>query len=157
MIKIYLSRVMKTIMCLMLTGFMSVSAASYSQQITLKGRNIPFETVIDAIRKQSGYTVFGTKKLIESAKPVSIDVKNMPLQQFLNRVTEGQPLVYVIEDKTISLSSPPTSKTTGTAVPQVGACRDQGAERSRTIPKPVRIASCLESRRHQRLRRLSRR
>ena len=119
MIKIYLSRVMKTIMCLMLTGFMSVSAASYSQQITLKGRNIPFETVIDAIRKQSGYTVFGTKKLIESAKPVSIDVKNMPLQQFLNRVTEGQPLVYVIEDKTISLSSPPTSKTTGTAVPQV--------------------------------------
>jgi len=115
MIKIYLSRVMKTIMCLMLTGFMSVSAASYSQQITLKGRNIPFERVIDAIRKQSGYTVFGTKKLIESARPISIDVKDMPLRQFLNKVTEVQLLDYVIEDRTISLSSPQPGNTAAAA------------------------------------------
>ncbi|TKC06395.1 SusC/RagA family TonB-linked outer membrane protein [Pedobacter frigoris] len=92
-------------MFLLLAGFTTVSASSYSQQITLKGKNIPFSTVIEAIRKQSGYTVFGTKKILESTKPVTIDVKNMPLQQFMNVVIENQPIDYVIEDKTISLSS----------------------------------------------------
>lgn len=105
--KIYLSRVMKIIMFLFIAGFTTVSASSYSQQITLKGENIPFSSVIDAIRKQSGYTVFGTKKIFESTRPVTIDVKNMPLQQFLNKVVQGQPITYAIEDKTISLSSAP--------------------------------------------------
>jgi len=105
--KIYLSRVMKIIMFLFIAGFTTVSASSYSQQITLKGENIPFSSVIDAIRKQSGYTVFGTKKIFESTRPVTIDVKNMPLQQFLNKVVQGQPITYAIEDKTISLSSVP--------------------------------------------------
>ena len=113
--KYYLSRVMKIIMLLLIVGFTTVSAASYSQQITLKGKNIPFSSVIDVIRKQSGYTVFGTKKLLESTKPITIDVKNMPLQQFLEKVTEGQPLEYAIEDKTISFSSPHAKPNTGTS------------------------------------------
>ncbi|WP_254778686.1 SusC/RagA family TonB-linked outer membrane protein [Pedobacter sp. ok626] len=113
--KYYLSRVMKIIMFLLIAGFTTVSAASYSQQITLKGKNIPFSAVIDAIRKQSGYTVFGTKKLLESTKPITIDVKNMPLQRFLEKVTEGQPLEFAIEDKTISFSSPHATRNTGTS------------------------------------------
>ncbi|TCC87463.1 SusC/RagA family TonB-linked outer membrane protein [Pedobacter hiemivivus] len=104
-------------MLLLIAGFTTVSAASYSQQITLKGKNIPFSSVIDAIRKQSGYTVFGTKKLLESTRPITIDVKNMPLQQFLEKVTEGQPLEYAIEDKTISFSSPHAKPNTGTSSP----------------------------------------
>jgi len=104
MIKIYLSKVMKTIMCLMLTGFLTVSAAGYSQQITLKGRDIPFSRVMEAIRKQSGYTIFGEKKLLETAKPVTIDVRNMPLAEFLKLITQGQALRYAMEDKTISIS-----------------------------------------------------
>lgn len=105
MIKIYLSKVMKTIMCLMLTGFLTVSAAGYSQQITLKGRDIPFSTVMEAIRKQSGYAIFGEKKLFETAKPITIDVRNMPLAEFLKQITQGQALRYAMEDKTISISS----------------------------------------------------
>jgi TonB-linked SusC/RagA family outer membrane protein len=102
--KIYLSRVMKIIIFLLIAGFTTVSASSYSQQITLKGKNIPFSSVINAIRKQSGYTVFGTKKLLESARPVSIDVKDMPLAQFMEKITQGQSIAYAIEDRTVSLS-----------------------------------------------------
>lgn len=116
--KLYLSRVMKIIMFLFMAGLSTVSASSYSQQITLKGKNIPFSTVIEAIRKQSGYTVFGTKKLLESTSPVSIDVKNMSLKQFLDQVTAGQPIEYVIEDKTISLSTAPVIEKPTTAVGQ---------------------------------------
>jgi len=94
--KIYLSRVMKIIIFLLVAGFTTVSASSYSQQITLKGKNIPFSTAINAIRKQSGYTVFGAKKVLESASPISIDVKDMPLAQFLEKITQGQPIAYAI-------------------------------------------------------------
>ncbi|RZM00656.1 MAG: SusC/RagA family TonB-linked outer membrane protein, partial [Pedobacter sp.] len=94
-------------MFFLLAGFLSVSASGYSQQITLKGSNMPFSSVIDAIRKQSGYTVFATKKLLNSAKPVTINVMNMPLTQFMETITENQPVTYEIEDKTISLSSAP--------------------------------------------------
>ncbi len=108
----YFTRVMKIIMFLLIAGFTTVSASSYSQQITLKGKNIPFSTVIDAIRKQSGYTVFGTKKVIASAEPVTVDAKNMPLSRFMEKIIEGQPLTYVIEDKTISLSGTPQPEMT---------------------------------------------
>ena len=65
---------------------MTVSAATFSQQITLKAQNMRFESVIDAIRKQSGYTVFGTKKLLDAARPVSVNVRSMPLVEFLNEI-----------------------------------------------------------------------
>lgn len=101
----YFIRVMKIIMFLLVAGFTTVSASSYSQQITFKGKNIPFSAVIDAIRKQSGYTVFGTKKVIESTRPVTIDAKNMPLSQFMEKIIADQPITYIIEDKIISLSA----------------------------------------------------
>lgn len=101
----YFIRVMKIIMFLLVAGFTTVSASSYSQQITFKGKDTPFSIVIDAIRKQSGYTVFGTKKVIESTRPVTIDARNMPLAQFIEKITEGQPITWLIEDKTISLSA----------------------------------------------------
>lgn len=107
MIKTYLSKVMKTIMCLMLAGFLTVSAASYSQQITLQGKNIPFSKVLDAIRKQSGYAVFGEKKIIESAKPITIEVRNMPLNDFLKKITENSALTFAVEDRNVSISAKP--------------------------------------------------
>lgn len=107
----YFTRVMKIIMFLLIAGFTTVSASSYSQQITLKGKNLPFSAAIDAIRKQSGYTIFGTKKVIESGKALTIDVKNMPLPQFMEMITAGQSITYVIEDKTISLSGSPIVET----------------------------------------------
>lgn len=109
----YFIRVMKIIMFLLIAGFTTVNASSYAQRVTLKGKNIPFSAVIEAIRQQSGYTIFGTKKVIESGKAVTIDVKNMPLSQFMEKIIEGQFITYVIEDKTISLSgSPPMGATT---------------------------------------------
>lgn len=135
--KYYLSRVMKIIMFLLIAGFTTVSAASYSQQITLKGKNIPFSAVIDAIRKQSGYTVFGTKKLLESTKPITIDVKNMPLQEFLEKVTEGQPLEYAIEDKTISFSSPHATQNTGTSAVSIQQSMLTGVVRHAETKQPL--------------------
>ncbi|WP_157273870.1 SusC/RagA family TonB-linked outer membrane protein [Pedobacter sp. BAL39] len=95
----------RLVMCLLIAGLMTVSASGYAQSITLKGKNLSFSSIVEAIRKQSGYTVFGTKKVLESARPQTIDVKNMPLSQFMELVVKDQPITYDIDNKTISLSS----------------------------------------------------
>ena len=100
--KNYLLRVMRITLFFMLLGMLCASASSYSQQITLKGNKIPFSSVLDAIRQQSGYTVFSTKSILSSASDVTIDVKKMPLFDFLKIVTANQPIDYQIEDRTIS-------------------------------------------------------
>lgn len=60
--KNYLLRVMRITLFLLLAGMLSVSANSYSQQITFRGKNVSFLHLVEVIRKQSGYTVFSTKK-----------------------------------------------------------------------------------------------
>lgn len=65
---------------------------------------MPFTAVMDAIRKQSGYTIFGEKKLLEYARPITIDARNMPLSEFLKQVVKGQSMTFAVEDKTISFS-----------------------------------------------------
>jgi len=101
---IYLVRVMKIILFLMVAGLLTVSASSYSQQITLKGKNIPFTQVVEAIRQQTGYTVFTSKNLLDETYAVTVDVHQMSLSDFLDHITADQPISYQLEDRTISLS-----------------------------------------------------
>lgn len=101
--KNYLLRVMKIIMFILFAGFLSVSASGYSQQITLKGKDIPFSAVLDAVRSQSGFTIFSSKSLLDKAKPVTIHAEGMPVKAFLDKITEGQHIGYQLEDKMISL------------------------------------------------------
>ncbi|NGM66567.1 SusC/RagA family TonB-linked outer membrane protein [Sphingobacterium sp. SGR-19] len=91
-------------MFLTMAGLLTVSASSYSQQITLKGKNIPFSRIVEAIRQQTGYTVFSSKSLLEEAKPVTVDVRGVQLTAFLGQITANQSIAYQLEDKTISFS-----------------------------------------------------
>ncbi|MFD2896944.1 SusC/RagA family TonB-linked outer membrane protein [Sphingobacterium arenae] len=106
----YLTRVMKIAMFLTIAGLLTVSASSYSQQITLKGKNIPFARIVEAIRQQTGYTVFSSKSLLEEAKPVTVDVRGMQLVDFLGEITADQSIAYQLEDKTISFSQKAKSR-----------------------------------------------
>src|SRR5690606_12269955 len=98
---IYLIRVMKIIVFFLIAGFMTVSASSYSQRITMKGNNIPFERVVEMIREQTGYSVFTSKRLLRDAKNIHIDVVDLPLEEFLERITADQAIDFQLEDKTI--------------------------------------------------------
>lgn len=74
------------------------------QQISLSGENIPFAKVLDAIRQQTDYTVFGSKLEIQRAKPITIHAVNMDLKKFLEEVTKTEPFKFSIENKMIGLS-----------------------------------------------------
>ncbi|SKB38351.1 TonB-linked outer membrane protein, SusC/RagA family [Sphingobacterium nematocida] len=77
---------------------------SYAQKITFSGQNIPLEKALEAIRKQTDYTVFGNKAEIQQAKKISIEADNMELKNFLAAIFANEPFQYNIENKVISLS-----------------------------------------------------
>lgn len=100
----YLLRVMRLLVLFFSVGLLHVSAGTYSQTVSLRGKQLQIEDVLQAIRQQTGYAVYVNVSHLEGTKPVSIDADNMPLQQFLATVLREQPLQAKVEDKTIVLS-----------------------------------------------------
>lgn len=99
-----LCRVMKITALLLLAFCLQLSAKSFSQKMTLTGKNLPIKTVFNAIEKQTGYVVFGNKELLELSSNVTVDAHDMPLNQFLQESLKNQTFTYEIADKTIILS-----------------------------------------------------
>ncbi len=128
----YLTRVMKLLMLFLSVGLLHVSASTFSQSVTLRVKQAKLEDVIRSIRQQTGYAVYVDLAHLAGAKPVSIDVKNMPLPDFLNLVLQDQPLHAKIEDKTVVLTRvalPATSNKTianSSTEAQQGTIRVQG-------------------------------
>jgi TonB-dependent starch-binding outer membrane protein SusC len=100
-------RVVKITATILLIFSLHVAAKSVSQTITLSGKDIPLETILSEIKKQSGYFVLYTAELIKDAKPLTIDVKEEPLLQFLDETLGIQGLGYELENKTIILKKKP--------------------------------------------------
>lgn len=92
---------------LLLVGLMSASANAVSQSVTISGSNIPLKKVFQEIKKQTGYVVFYNRDLLNNTAGLTISVRNMPLQEFLDFSLRDQPLVYRIMNSTIALSRKP--------------------------------------------------
>ena len=94
---------MKLMLLFLLTGLFSAQAEGLSQTITYSGRNVAITKVFAAIESQTGYSVFANKELLRDSKPVTLTVKEMPLQQFLQQMFQDQPLDFEVNNKTIFL------------------------------------------------------
>ncbi|WP_184541981.1 TonB-dependent receptor [Mucilaginibacter sp. FT3.2] len=97
-------RIMKLTLILLTIAFMHVHASSYSQTVTYSGKNVALEKVFKSIRKQTGYVFFYSYDLLQKARPINLNVKNVPLEQALKDCFAGQSLDYAIENKTIVIS-----------------------------------------------------
>ncbi|WP_159451658.1 SusC/RagA family TonB-linked outer membrane protein [Pedobacter africanus] len=89
------------IIILMTSFLLQVSAGSFAQKITLNEKNASFEAIINKIQAQSGYDFIGNTVLIRTAKPVSINVKEISLAQALELCFANQDLSYTLKDKTV--------------------------------------------------------
>ncbi len=96
-------RVMRITAFLLFVLSMHVSAKSFSQTVTLAGKNITLKKVFSTVEEQTGYLIFSNRALLDSTRPVTIAVKNMPLHTFLDKILADQPIAYKIENRTISL------------------------------------------------------
>ncbi|UYQ90967.1 SusC/RagA family TonB-linked outer membrane protein [Chitinophaga horti] len=113
---------MRLFSILMFTAAMAVSGKPSAQTITYTGKNVPLKQVFTAIEKQTGFLVFASRDVLADATTVSIAVKNMPLQTFLDEVLKNQPLRARMEGKTIFLSRKATASTSP-APPQASPLR----------------------------------
>lgn len=107
----FLFNVVRLIIIFLLAGLVHVSAASYSQTITLHAKQLPLANVLETIRQQTGYAVYANINHLKDTKPISIMANNMPLHAFLDNILEDQPLKASVEDKTIVLSRIPAPRT----------------------------------------------
>jgi TonB-dependent starch-binding outer membrane protein SusC len=94
---------MRITAAILLIFSLHVTAKSVSQTITLSGKDIPLVKVFSEIKKQSGYLVVASEDLVNAAKPITVDVKDYPLLDFMNETFSKLGLAYVIENKTIFL------------------------------------------------------
>ena len=102
--------IMKLTAMLLLIACMQVTANGFSQaSVTFSGENVRIEKIINVIKKQTGYVFFFDKTILESAHPVTIRARDMPLAEFLDEVLSQQPFRYTFRNKTIVLSSRPAT------------------------------------------------
>ena len=100
----------KNILRMKLTGFlllfacMQLSASSFSQTITLHVEQAKLRTVIDQIRKQSGYNFLYNDRLLGKSNPVTLHLSKQSIEQALKQIFQHQPLDYSIMQRTVVLS-----------------------------------------------------
>src|ERR1044072_3307624 len=92
-----------TALCLIVTA-MQVTANGFSQTVTLSGNAMPLKKVFAEIREQTGYVFFYSKGTLDNPRPVSLMVRNMPLESCLEIIFKDQPLSYTLSAKTIIVS-----------------------------------------------------
>jgi TonB-linked SusC/RagA family outer membrane protein len=99
--------VMKLTILLLTVTFLHVSAGGRAQTVTFSGRHVLLDEVFSSVEKQTGYVFFYDAALLREARPVSIVVKHVSLENFLQQIMKGQPLEYTIRSKSIIISRSP--------------------------------------------------
>lgn len=89
---------------LLTVALVHVYAEDMAQHVSVSGKDLPLKKVFTAIEAQTGYTVFYNRDLLSGAKPVSLNISRMPLQEFLEMVLKDQALNFRIAGKSIILS-----------------------------------------------------
>ena len=83
---------------------LQVSSKGVSQTVTCSGKSMRLSKVFSMMEQQTGYVFFFAHGILNETKPVTLDIKNMPLRKALDLCFKEQPLIYTMEDKTIFVS-----------------------------------------------------
>lgn len=93
---------MKLTAILLLTASLHVAANGFSQnRITLDLKNVPVQTVLKEISKQTGISIIYKESLFKGLPPVSIQVKNATVQEVMDKCLAGQAVDYALEGSKI--------------------------------------------------------
>lgn len=100
----------KTLLVMKLTTFLlfialcSIRAEGVSQTIYFTGKNASIHAVIKAVERQSGYVFLFKDATIKKVKPITINAIDVPVDEFLNEIFEGQVIKYTIINNNILLT-----------------------------------------------------
>lgn len=104
---------LKTILAMKLTCFffllsiLAFGKTTEAQKVTVIARNSSIINCFNQIEQQTRFSFFYKTNLIATAVPVTIDLKNVPLETALERCFSKQPFTYSIEGRTIVIKPRP--------------------------------------------------
>src|SRR5215204_631047 len=102
---------MKRTFLLLILAFIFCSLKGYSQTVNFSGKKVQLKKIFSVIKSQTGYVFFYDAALLREAKPVTIDLKNVTIEEALHQTLKDQPLGWVVENKTITTIKKPTPAT----------------------------------------------
>lgn len=94
---------MKITFVLLLACFMTVSASTMAQKITLNTTDANLKTVLKEIKKQSGYNFVIEENLLNNAQPVTLHLSGANIDDALKQLFEARQLTYTVEGKVITI------------------------------------------------------
>lgn len=97
------SLVMKLTAYLLMAVFLQASANSNVQNITISETNLTVKKVFSRIKSQTDNVFFYDTGLLKEAHPVTAKLSNATLQRAMDDVCIDQPIIWVLENKSISL------------------------------------------------------
>lgn len=89
----------------MLFATLHLSAKTFSQRVTISGKDIPLSQVFNAIEKQTGYAFIYDEKVVSNSRAVSLRVKDAQLVSVLDRCLRDQGLTYDLKYRIVVIKS----------------------------------------------------
>jgi TonB-dependent starch-binding outer membrane protein SusC len=83
--------------------FLLMEIVCYAQNITLKCKNARFEDILGEIMTQANISFITCRSFNESKKRISLDIKNMPLKDFLDILLKDQQYEFLLIDNICSI------------------------------------------------------
>src|ERR1700754_2051962 len=82
-------RVMKLSAVLLLVCGLQASADTDAQTISFSGKEVPILRVLSEVKKQTGYVIFCSYDLLHRASSVTVNAKNVPVEEFMDMALKG--------------------------------------------------------------------
>lgn len=95
---------MKLTTFFLLAAILSVSASSFAQKVTLNSHRASLESVLQQLREQTGFDYVADEALLNNATHVTVNLKDVQLDEALKKVFAHQELTYSINNKAIVIT-----------------------------------------------------
>jgi len=96
--------VMKLSAILILVTALHVAARSTAQKVTYSGKAVELPKVLSVIREQTGYVFFYDKRYMQDISPITVSLKDAPVELALKTILQGLPLDFEIQGNTIFIN-----------------------------------------------------
>jgi TonB-linked SusC/RagA family outer membrane protein len=100
-----IARIMRITAIFLLASCLTASAAGYGQKkLTIKLKDVSLEQVLDEINRQTGVPYLGNSKMLDPFQHLNVDIKDLSLDETLQKIMAGIPLSYHLENKYIIIA-----------------------------------------------------
>jgi hypothetical protein len=91
------------VISLLLVGYLRLSSINGTPKVTISGKGLSLEEVFDTIKEQTGYGFNYDEIIFKNPQYLTVDIKNVDIEDALQICLEGQELSFSIKNKTVTI------------------------------------------------------